>query len=132
MSDKDIENRIVFFRRLTRADLANLPNLEIDCSNGEVYLIVSEDKIVGAVRYTIKDRRSIKIENINIFHKYRRRGLGTKAILLLRNKFKGFNFYGEILYIIAFEFWSSLKPYLNSSEGLDFFNDDYGCDFSFE
>lgn len=128
----DIRSGAVSFRRLKKEEVDTLPSLEMDYTRGEVFLIISEDVVVGAIRYTFDKRNYIKIENIKIFQEYRRRGLGTKAVLLLKDKFEGFAFYGEILYIRAFEFWKSFKPYFNSSEGLDYFNEDWGCDFFLE
>jgi hypothetical protein len=128
----DIKSGDVSFRRLKKDDVTTLPSLEMDYTKGEVFLIISEDIVVGAIRYTFAKGNYIKIENIKIFQEYRRSGLGTKAVLLLKNTFEGCAFYGEILYIRAFQFWRSFKPYFNSSEGLDYFDENWGCDFFLE
>lgn len=128
----DNKNGAVSFRRFKIEDLATLPSLEMNYNKGEVFLIISEDVVVGAIRYTFGKGNHIKIENIKIFQEYRRRGFGIKAILLLKDTFEGYAFYGEILYIRAFEFWRSFKPYFNSNEGLDYFDENWGCDFFLE
>lgn len=87
-------------------------------------VVVYNNVFVGFINYRITSKHVIKIEQFQIFDIFKRKGIGTKAILYFKQKNKDFSFYGTVLYPIAYEFWNSLINNYNLNMELDFNIDD--------
>lgn len=90
--------------------------LELEEISGvsEKYKILNENsEEMGNVKYRYNDAdKCVFIESLYIKSAYRRQGYGTLIVKDIIKKFKGCWMIGDILYPIAFDFWSNFDKQL--------------------
>lgn len=88
--------------------------------------IVRNNEVVGTIKYKSHNNHVIEIENIVIDRDKRRKGIGTEAVLHLKELYPKGIFTGVMLYEGAFDFWRQFDKALG-----DYFPGD-GTDCWFE